>query len=238
MARYRRRRYKRYKKRRRLMPRRAYRNSLVPLSSRGYLPNKTEIKFFDTYGSTAEILSTNSVYFCLNDMRQGPEINQRIGRKTTSKSISFRGHFYSTAVTTLAVGQVIPQIIRMVLFIDYQPNGAAINATTLFQGFSAPTAGTSPINYDLRDRIKVLRDYVFVLDPYTYSANAAWFGRQNAYKKFYKKFRMNTIYNGVNGGTIGDITSCALNVLFVGSGVGAGTGYSVDVWFRYRYYDY
>lgn len=215
----------------------AKRPSGAPLANRGFKPitplNK-ERKYFDTPSQTW-VCNTDSTFVLLNVPQRGADYNQRIGRKITVRSIYARGSVYiqpaENAELQAAVNVISkPQVVRMIIFIDAQPNGVApVRADVLTE--AEPSSQLNPNN---RDRFKIIKDKLFAFDPY-YLTNAVAapgagvlaanmsFGRTIYTVKAYKKTNIETIYNENNNGTIGDINTNALYVMFIGSHANAAT---------------
>ncbi|AJD07551.1 capsid protein [Sewage-associated circular DNA virus-29] len=214
----------------------------APLATRGFgdmgiLKNR-EKKFFDrsTLGAPTGV-STTPVAYLLHNPAQGADYNQRIGRKTVVKSIYIRGRMFVEPVglTPLPADQWCPgQQARLIVFIDYQPNGATPALTDLLN--SADPA--SQLNADNRDRFKVVKDKVFTFGPVCVS-NSDLVSSERSYQdfKFFKKLNLECINNSTSTNAIADIQSGALFAYFIGTNV-AGSTDLVSVWTsRTRYED-
>lgn len=209
----------------------ANRGGGAPLSNRGFgsmgvLANR-ERKYFDT-PSAAYNVDVGGNFTLAHIPRLGADYNNRIGRKTIIKSIYVRGR-----VTLLESLQGVPppgnppnfvgaSQARMIIFLDNQPNGAAPAVLDLLT-VADPSAQLNPNN---RDRFKVIKDKMFMFDTYvSYNSatNIPFFAlnRTTHDIKCYKKLNIETIFNSTNGGTIGDITTGALYVFWIGSNAAA-----------------
>jgi len=218
-------------------PRRSYRNSLVPLRSGGYTPNTVERKVYD--GPTDNIMVNTSGEFTLLCVPQlGSDMNNRIGRKLTVKSIYIKGRVQTSASITPAGNARIPaQQARMIILIDFQPNGAEPLVSDLL------TAATpqAQLNINNRDRFRILTDKEYVFDPYisNTTADTAVASADNQIKlvKKYKVLNQEVIFN-TSTGTVADITSGAIYMFWIGSQPNSG---NVDAQFigttRVRYID-
>ena len=190
-----------------------------PLATRGFgdmghLPNR-EKKFFDATFQSAAISTTGGFYllFC---PQLGSDYNQRIGRKVVIKSLYTKAFFVVERALSNVDGFSPAQMMRMIIFVDYQPNGATPIATDLLTA-SHPLAHLNPNN---RDRFKIIKDKTFSFDPIILdgtNTNRACFNRTCADLKNYKKLGIETIFNSTNAGSIGDITTGALYMFLVGS---------------------
>ena len=126
----------------------------------------------------------------------------------------------------------------MIIFIDLQPNGAAPAVTDLLNE-ALPSSQLNPNN---RDRFLIVKDKTFYFDPVinqtTASQAQAAFNRTGYDIKVYKKCNLETIFNGTNGGSIADITSGAIYMMWIGStAAGANTDVNAIVSTRCRYID-
>lgn len=215
--------YRSSKRRRTVGPRRAYKNSLVPLASRGYQINRAERKVWDIASGTVQVNTTGAVSN-LFAPQKGTDFQERIGRKTVLKSIFIRGTISTEiARTTNTDAAVEFQYCRMLIGIDYQPNGAV---PTIDEIFAVNNDPLSHLDLNQRDRFRIIWDKHWVFDPYKFNKTAtqSYASTTNQVKcfKYYKKLNLETIFNAGNAGTVADISSGALWMCWIGSGV-AGT---------------
>lgn len=124
----------------------------APLATRGFYglytnAGRQELKYTDVSLNNSTI-PTTGVVALLQNVPAGTDVNERVGRKITNKSILFRIQAYteSTALSGAAV--------RIMLIYDSQTNSAGVNVTDVLQ-FAQPL---SPMNLNNRDRFKVLKD--------------------------------------------------------------------------------
>lgn len=227
---------KRYAKRRMFRVRSAFRGRPRMSVSRLVPWAKPELKTFDVTLSAQEV-STTGLFseMCLPIL--GSDFNARVGRKIQMKSFYIRYHCGIKAAFTLGtITTTATQELRLIVFIDKQPNGAAPAVTDLL----VAATPTSQLNMNNRDRFKVLRDVTHVFDPYTLltaSASPAW-NRTAECGEIYKKINLECIFNATNGGTIADVNSGALYTFWIGSvGTGNNSG-SVTQTSRVRYIDF
>lgn len=189
---------------------------LPPLSSRGFgsmtFAANRERKYFD-HNPAAYTVDAAGGFKLLHLPVLGSDYNNRIGRKTIVKSLYIRGYIALKVAVLSTTASTVAQSARLIIFIDNQPNGALPAATDLLVQ-ARPEAQLNP-NY--RDRFRVIKDKVFVYDPYIRD-NTNHFAAMNRtiYPiKCYKKLNLETIFNGTNGGTIGDINSGALYMFYI-----------------------
>lgn len=227
------------KKRRRFIgkqPRRAYAGSMVPLRTGGYFPNRTEKKVNDVLTATYPVSTTGS-FTLLANPSLGTDMNNRVGRKIVLKSFYIRGKIGTQQSVSLAATTSISQLMRMIIFADLQPNGAAPAVTDLL----VEAKPASHLNLNNRDRFVVYCDKQWINDPYVSvtTATQSQFGasRQAFTIKKYKKINLEVIFNATNGGTIADINSGALFMFFIGEQAAGSTDGDAVVATRVRYAD-
>lgn len=179
----------------------------------------TEKKFFDIASGTINISTTASInLLCIPQL--GTDFTNRIGRKILIKSVYIRGYVSTEAANSgfansLSVGT---QLVRMIILADMQPNGAAPAATDILN--TADSA--SQLNANNRDRFKIIKDKTWCLGGTRTSitaneVQAVAISPQQFNLKWYKRLNMETIFNAGNAGTIADINSGALYLVFIGN---------------------
>lgn len=206
-------------------PRRAYRNSLVPLRTGGYQLNKSEKKVVDT-GLVSVQCNTGGSITLLNGTAQGTDFTNRIGRKIICKSVFIRGTCGLEVAEAGNMGTAIAcpsQQARCIILIDYQPNGALPAMTDILQSVAGLSASQQQLNLNNRDRFKIVSDSTYSFDGYyvnnTATTAVAAFGRTINQIKKYKKLNLETIYNSGSTGGVADIQSGALIMAWIGSAV-------------------
>ncbi len=197
----------------------------APIANRGFgsmsITGNRERKFFDLTGATYGVSDTGS-FTLLHIPILGSDFYNRIGRKTVIKSVYIRGQVLCrNAGIAPAIGTssfTEPQLLRMIVFVDLQPNGAAPAITDLLVN-AVVNAQLNPNN---RDRFKVIKDKQYTMDALILANVGGVFSgavnRTSHDIKCYKKLNIETIFNQTNGGTIGDINSGALYMFWMGSG--------------------
>lgn len=216
-------------------PRRTYSGSLVPVSSRGYRPNPQEKKVFDVDSNNYNVNNTGTVTL-LNIPVLGTDMTQRVGRKIINRSIYIRGVLRTNGSLNMTTISQQSQLARMLLVWDTQPNGAAPAVSDILKAASA----TSQLNINYRDRFKILCDKQYAMGPFQIDTvnHYGLSSNQQAYGiKKYKKLYLETIFNGTNGGTIGDITTGALWMVWVGTQAAGGDACTATVTTRLRFSD-
>lgn len=194
-------------------------------------PSINEKKAITTSLSPGQV-NSSGLFTLLCCPQLGTDINHRIGRKITITDFYVRGSVQLEAAAGPAGNVNVPtQLVRMILLVDNQPNGAAPTVLDLLTG-SAPQCH---LNLNNRDRFKILVDKQWPFDAYhrdNINNFSTWGRTMHAIKKF-KKLNIETVFNGINGGTIADITTGALWLFWIG-GVAAGTNTDVNTWSECR----
>jgi len=208
---------------------------MVPLASRGYQFNSKEVKFFDYFINGQAVTSTGVVAAFFTPV-QGTDIYNRIGRKVVAKSIFLRAYLISSPALTLPTQALTGQMCRMMILIDFQPNASIATPTNILEQVYC----WSPLNYDNRDRFKVLCDKSFVMDPYIFNPGATLSqnnvsGQVKQWKRF-RRIRQEVIFNNGNAGSYADVSSGLLLVFFMCTN-NAPSGYTVYYNIRTRFLD-
>lgn len=215
-----------------------YSGSMVPMRTGGYRPNRVERKVSDITTATYQVNTTGSITLLAVPVL-GSDFNQRIGRKILLKSVYIRG-FVATepALAPTAATSAAAQQVRMMIVSDMQPNGSAPAITDILVAATA----SSQLNLNNRDRFRIITDKTYVLGPYNNVTTATQAtqiasGAQIINIKKYKKLNLEMIFNATNGGTIADIASGALFMVWIGSTAASGNDANAIVSTRVRYAD-
>lgn len=186
-------------------------------------------------------VSLTGVFTLLCAPQLGTDFTNRIGRKLLIKSVYVRGYVASegtngaTLTSPLNVGV---QLARMIIFVDWQPNGAAPAVADLLKS----AAVAAHLNLNNRDRFKIIADEQFVIDPILYnttaSSSVACVVNQIKEVKLFRKLNIETIFNAGNAGTIADISSGALYMFWIGAqAAGTSSDANAQVATRVRFTD-
>lgn len=206
---------------------------------RGYRPvglrRAGEKKLIDIAVATYQVHTTGS-FTLLNGCIQGSDYNNRIGRKIFLKSLYIRGYVAPQIALSSPIGAdaTTAQQVRMIIFLDNQPNGATPVVTDLLN----TATPSSQLNLNNRDRFKILNDEVFVLNPIS-TAAATFSGLGEVIKEvnIYRRMGVEAIYNAGNAGTVGDINSGALYMFWIGSNATGTNDANAIVSARVRFLD-
>ena len=197
----------------------------------------TELKAFDVALTNTNFAAAGN-FQLLNAPITGSELFNRIGRKIYMKSIEVRAFIQNVSTSVQDTGRVI-------LIYDSQPNNAGFVNTDILADSTAlgATSGYSGINLANRQRFKIIRDYQVMLPSVTNTAgvltngpaamDTVWHGHE--FHWFVPLKGLETVYNGNNAGTVADINSGALVLMFISNG--AGNTWTCSHTTRLRYYD-
>lgn len=179
---------------------------------------KHELKHYDD-GKAAYAITASSNWLgteadpattlCFFAPTQGAAYNQRIGTRCYVTSLKINGYIYAAvqaAVTTAAT----PCLIRLVVFLDKQSNGAQAQGEDIMK--NEGSANLTPVSFQNVanfGRFKVLKDMRIVLE----NPNALYDGtnadQYGLLKHFEIRHKFNppleVKFNTTNGGTIADI---------------------------------
>lgn len=195
-----------------------------------------ELKAIDNDAANYQV-NTTGTFTLLNGCVQGTDFDERVGRKILCSSVYIRGSVVLENANDLSAGVTAgAQQCRMILFVDMQPNAATPATTDLLKEASP----TSQLNLNNRDRFRVLKDKTFFMDPLiTTAANASnAFNRTGYNVKVFRRLNIETIYNSGNVGNIGDISSNAIYMFWIGTAVaGTDTDSNAKVSTRLRFTD-
>lgn len=195
-----------------------------------------ELKGFDVATQSLAVTNEagNPVPATLNAMTNGAELYQRIGRKCYLKSVHIRGWFTPSGANGTS------DWLRLIVYYDAQANGAAITLGTLLQNSNtgAATDAFSNLNLFNRARFQILRDTTF-LAPITSGANEISGTVPDTVATSLKvdefiKIGLDSVYNGVNGGTAADIETGLLGIIVFNQ---LGTSWNFQFSSRLRYWD-
>lgn len=172
-----------------------------------------EDKYIDISGSGAAANTWNFVI--LNTMVQGTTPSTRIGQSIKWQGVEFR---FSAVLNPLNTS---PQLFRVILFVDHQPNAANATITDVY-----PTGVLAPRNVGYLQRFTVLKDLVFALSPSNNGASVFDYIATHSY---------HTMFNLTNGGTIADITKNAYYYAYITDA--AANGATLSYYSRFVFVD-
>lgn len=214
----------------------------VPLATRGFRSGfgtaAGELKAFDVLAGVVDAVPNAPAgsIFNIHLPVVGADFNNRIGRKTTATKIYIRGLVGIKNVMVgagPAVAYGAANLIRMIIFVDWQPNGAKPLHTDILAANGGNTDAASQLNLNNRERFKILKDKQWTVDPVLASGA---FNRTTIPVKVFKKVQIDTIF-GTSGGTVADITSGAIYVMFTSLNAVGAQPAAAYISSRVRYMD-
>jgi hypothetical protein len=148
-----------------------------------------EDKYIDTSGSPA--MANAWTYVLLNPISQGTTPVTRVGQSVKCVGLELRANVFVSAAST-AIGQTV----RIMLFIDKQPNAAAPGAADIY-----PAGSLTPRVVGYIDRFGIMFERTYALNNVNNTIfTFDYIARQSWHEEF----------NTGNAGTIADITKNAL----------------------------
>jgi len=222
------------KRRRTTNPKGSYKRTLVPMATRGYQLNATELKVSDVNIIATTVDSGTSSVTALCVPTPGTDMTNRIGRKILIRSVYIKGMARPLNSIDPDDGLVAPQYLRVALVMDFQPNGSTAAAIDIFTSTNA----ISNINLNNRDRFKIISDKYYNLGAFFYDATNFMIGCDKSIVnvKIYKKCKYEVIFNAGTAGTTADISSGALLLVLQSSAAG-GEGATFEIRSRVRFSD-
>jgi len=186
----------------------AYReaDALANLAVRGLQLAPGELKSLDATG-TGGVSSTGTISL-LNGVPRGDDIDERVGRQITMKSIEF----HLIAQHKAPEAGLIPATFRALIVYDRQTNGAALTVEQVLDS-AAPgiTRTIVPKNLENRDRFLILRDMKFGLA----ASVATDFMSAPKVAKVYQGVTLPVTFNAGDAGTVADITTGSLYLILL-----------------------
>jgi hypothetical protein len=165
-----------------------------------------ETKYIDISGSGA---ATNAWSFViLNTMVQGTTPNTRVGQSVKWVGVEFR---FSAVMSAL---NQTPQLFRLLLFVDHQPNAANATITDVY-----PTGIITPRTVGYLERFSILFERSFCLNPE---------GNESCLMDHISKYSYHTEFNLLNNGNIGDITKNAYYYAYLTDAAANGATFSYN----------
>ncbi len=174
--------------------------------------NHVELKFLDVDLDDALIASAGTVTPSIIIIAQGVTESTRVGRKCTIRRIGWRYNLFLATQAALTNGT---EVVRLILYVDKQANGATAAVTDIletadFQSFN---------NLSNSGRFRILMDRTHdVVSP-----GGAGDGANNdsspasVSAQFFKELSLPVEYSGANG-TIDEIKSNNIGVLAIARG--------------------
>jgi len=203
-----------------------------------------EVKSVDTEIQEVFAQAETNNQVCLNYPIQGAAFYNRIGTRIKMRSLHITGLIQNNSGTNASW-----DYCRILIYYDRQPGTAGAGAfpavANLLLDYNAEGGTTtnnfSGLNLLLRDRYQIIRDIRKILPPLGAAGIATTVAPVNAFdpmtsfaiNEFIRLGEMETHFNQTNGGSIADITTGALNALFICGNTGNGWAFNGTARLRY-----
>jgi hypothetical protein len=180
-----------------------------------------DIKFIDTAAAGYGCDTTGSVTL-LNGVATGTDFTNRIGRRIRNIRVLCRGFMAPESYTS-----TINNLVRIMIVIDHQPNGAIAGVTDILASSSSMT----DINISNCKRFSIIKDMTMALGYFSNTATQAVSASMGTEPVVFEQ-QLNVLSEFLTtGGTITGLSSNALLLLTIGS-VAAGSGHNLNAYFR------
>jgi len=178
-----------------------------------------EWKYIDS--ALSSTMNTTTTMTLLNGLQAGTGATQRVGQTISIRSLEIRG--YCAVDVAAANGQVV----RYIVVLDRQTNGAAPVAATDILSTNNVVGLRALTN---RKRFKILLDKTYQLGPFTGDESQAIY---HHYLKFRRPIKEE--FNAGNAGTVADIATNSMYLVVLGTEAPGNTDalYAMDVRIRY-----
>lgn len=190
-----------------------------------------EKKFIDTTGTT-NVPEVGTISL-LNPLGQGTSVITRIGQKIVIRSIDLRVRV--SAAPPSASPSLYPNMVRVLLVWDNQPNGALAAASDIIEDLTAGTGVIAPQQKIYISRFRILWDKKFMLSNMPTADGIT--SKLNDYDQYYKKTKLQVGYADSNNGDITDIITGAIYLLAIGQHTATANQGILEYFSRIRFYD-
>lgn len=205
------------------------RTSMGLIKSTYTIPEK---KYIDN-ATRGQAVTNSGVLFLLNGLTQGTSATTRVGQRIMMKNFHLK-----CLILAAQVGQtptITMSLFRVMVLYDVQPNGATPSVTDILETNTGSLGPLSPMSIANGSRFKVLYDQRFLCNNQL-SAGVLPPKFSNWMEKF-QKMNLETQYAAANTGTVTDIRTGSLFLLFISDETAAANACQVDFYCRVRYYD-
>lgn len=195
-----------------------------------------EKKYKDTTAFVNNVNESGTIVL-LNGLLQGTSTTTRVGQKIKLKSVYLKMLAYGP---TQAQQPTLPAIfLRTMIVWDAQPNGTTMVLSDLLEDTSAVPVTISPLNMANTARFKVFYDQTKMLQSQELgTAEIQGAPLVACYDQTFQKMDLEVSYANSNNGSIADIRTGALYLVFVAfTGSNAVNNADVTYYARIRYFD-
>lgn len=180
------------------------------------LKKSIERKFYETPNNSVDVNSTGSSV-CLNTIKQGHTVDDRIGNEVTARRLTVRGYFYNNHGT--------PEdcVIRMLIVRAIDQNNVKQEIGNVLKTINV----NSHANSGNRKRFQILSDQTFAMDTSSHSIIPFYFTT---------KIKSTVIYSNDNGAAT-DIRTGAYYIMYFSTVSGVTNDPLVSYISRFYYVD-
>ncbi len=205
--------------------RRAQRGYLRTGGFYGRYSNGGEKKFFDSVVDDAVIATGGLIFNSVNKIAQGTTESERVGRKCTIVNIGWKMSITLPAATN---SSNTSDIVRLIMFIDKQANGATATVTGILE--SADYLAFN--NLANKSRFRTLMDRTYALSAKAGGGDGTTedYAEEEITDSFYKKCRIPIEFDATLG-AITEIRSNNVGILVISKAGLAGLNSKVRVRF-------
>ncbi len=184
-----------------------------------------ELKFLDTELDDPIIAAVGTITASINLIPQGVTESERVGRKCTLRSISWRYNLNFVSAANMATTS---DTVRLIVYLDKQANGATIVATDLLETDNYQAYN----NLSNTGRFRILFDKYHSLHAPTAIAGPVS-GETDREGSFHKQLNIPVEFSAATG-AIAEIRSNNIGVLVIAR---VGVNVKLDSKFRIRFSD-
>lgn len=167
-----------------------------------------ELKFHDVDVDDAVVAANGTIAAnSINLIPQGTTESERIGRKAIIKNIGWR---YALTLGSTATSASTSDVVRVILYLDTQCNGAAATVTDILESDNYQSFN----NLSNKGRFRILMDRTHGLSSQSGVGSTAAFGETVVNGTFYKKCALPIEFSSTTG-ALTEIRSNNLGVLLL-----------------------
>jgi len=151
--------------------------------------------------------------------KQGPAINERVGREITVHKIKVRGVVSAAPIINADVAATLAEnSCRVILVQDCQTNSTQCQGEDVMEAISNAAGWLSYQNIDNFGRFKVLKDKLFQCENHSIQWQDATHMTISGWRKNFKwninfKIPVRIRFNATNGGTVADIIDNSFHII-------------------------
>ncbi len=171
-----------------------------------------ELKFFDIDVDDGVVSVTGDIIDSVNELAQGTQEQQRIGRNCVITNIGWR---FRVSLPSSTAKNLTSDVVRVIMYLDKQCNGATATVTGILESANYQSFN----NLSNKSRFRTLSDMTYDLVARSGAGNgtANDFGEDVISGSFFKKVNIPLEFDGTTG-AITEIRSNNIGILFISQG--------------------